>query len=409
MIFGVNTFRTDTVELTILVYVIDWEQRKLGEMLGSFEYGINASAKKYDGHNKYLRITDIDDTSHKLLRDNLTTPNIDIGEVSKYKLKTGDIVFARTGASVGKTYIYNDNDGNVYYAGYLIRGEIKDNFNAEFIFQNTLTDKYANFIRITSQRSGQPGVNVKEYSNYKLFAPKFQDQNKIGLLLNKLDNTVALQQRMLKQLNTLKKAMLQKMFADQNYHKPELRFNGFSEDWEQRKLEKIFKERKEKSGSKALLSVSINNGVTPFNESGRKNNSSKDKHNYRVVKPGDIAYNSMRMWQGALGVSNLEGIVSPAYTVITPTKNEDPYFYYYMFKKQSSLNIFQRNSQGLTSDTWNLKFPLLKLISFYTTNTEEQMKIAKLLLSVDKTITLQQKKLNNLNSLKEFLLQTMFI
>ena len=190
---------------------------------------------------------------------------------------------------------------------------------------------------------------------------------------------------------------------------PKVRFKGFTDEWEQQKSEEIFKERKEKSDNKQLLSVSINNGVTLFDETGRKNNSSKDKHNYRLVLPGDIAYNSMRMWQGALGVSNLEGIVSPAYTVITPKQNEEAYFYYYMFKRKSSLDTFQRHSQGLTSDTWNLKFPLFKSIIFYTTNAKEQTRIASLLLKLDTVITLQQKQIDKLNSLKKSLLQNMFI
>lgn len=236
-----------------------------------------------------------------------------------------------------------------------------------------------------------------------------EEQKMIGDILKKVSEIITLQQHKLDQLNTLKKGLLQKMFADKKHPQPELRFKGFSGDWEQQKSEKIFKERKEKSDNKQLLSVSINNGVTLFDETGRKNNSSKDKHNYRLVLPGDIAYNSMRMWQGALGVSNLEGIVSPAYTVITPKQNEEAYFYYYMFKRKSSLDTFQRHSQGLTSDTWNLKFPLFKSIIFYTTNAKEQTRIASLLLKLDSVITHQQKQIDKLNSLKKSLLQNMFI
>ena len=95
-----------------------WEQRKLGECMNSFAYGLNAAAKEYDGMHKYIRITDIDDETHNFIQSNLTSPDIDFNmDVSDYKLNVGDIVFARTGASVGKTYLYNPNDGDLYYAG----------------------------------------------------------------------------------------------------------------------------------------------------------------------------------------------------------------------------------------------------------------------------------------------------
>lgn len=101
----------------------DWEQRKFGDIAQSFEYGLNAPAKEYDGTNKYLRITDIDDVSRKFNTDNLTSPDIELSTAKNYRLLNGDILFARTGASVGKSFIYRDSDGIVYFAGFLIRLE----------------------------------------------------------------------------------------------------------------------------------------------------------------------------------------------------------------------------------------------------------------------------------------------
>ena len=87
-----------------------WEQRKLGEMSYSFEYGLNAAATEFDGKNKYIRITDIDDESRAFSQSNLTSPDTDFTNADNYKLKEGDILFARTGASVGKSYIYRASD-----------------------------------------------------------------------------------------------------------------------------------------------------------------------------------------------------------------------------------------------------------------------------------------------------------
>lgn len=173
----------------------DWEQRKLGDIASSFEYGLNAAAKEYDGENKYIRITDIDDNTHEFLTDNLTSPDIDLTGADNYKLTEGDILFARTGASVGKSYIYRNSDGLVYYAGFLIRARIKEEYDAEFVFQNTLTDRYNKYIAVTSQRSGQPGVNAQEYAEFEIEVPKKEEQTKIGTYFRNIDHLITLHHR----------------------------------------------------------------------------------------------------------------------------------------------------------------------------------------------------------------------
>ena len=192
---------------------------------------------------------------------------------------------------------------------------------------------------------------------------------------------------------------------------PKLRFKGFTDDWEQCKLGDVFAERSEKSqdGNEELLSVTLKDGVIKSKSLDRKNTASHDKRNYKLVIPNDIAYNSMRMWQGALGVSKFSGIVSPAYTVIKLRNQlENPYFYQYYFKKNEMLNVFRKNSQGLTSDTWNLKYPLFSRIRFFTASTREQQQISSLLYLLDQTITLHGEKKRQLERLKSALLQKMF-
>ena len=193
----------------------DWEQRKLGDVIERFEYGLNAAAIDYDGVHKYIRITDIDDVSHKFLESNLTTPKIDFQntDAEMYKLKEGDILFARTGASVGKTYLYDINDGDLYFAGFLIRGRVSSSNNSKFVYQNTLTENYDLFIKITSQRSGQPGVNSKEYAEFKLYIPSKEEQDKISSVLTDFDNLITLHQRKLKKLKKLKEAYLDELFV----------------------------------------------------------------------------------------------------------------------------------------------------------------------------------------------------
>jgi type I restriction enzyme S subunit len=191
----------------------EWEEKKLGEVSLSLEYGLNAAACDYDGKNKYIRITDIDDETHELMLDALTTPDVDLENSKKYILQEGDILFARTGASVGKSYRYKASDGIVYFAGFLIRARIKPEYDSEFVFLNTLTDHYKKYIGITSQRSGQPGVNAQEYGEFITLMPSLPEQRLIGTFFSSLDHLLTLHQRELTKLQNIKKALLAKMFV----------------------------------------------------------------------------------------------------------------------------------------------------------------------------------------------------
>lgn len=178
--------------------------------------------------------------------------------------------------------------------------------------------------------------------------------------------------------------------------KPKIRFQGYTEDWEQRKLGEVLKERTERAqGGEELLSVTIANGVIRQADSEKRNIASEDKSNYKIVRKGDIPYNSMRMWQGAVGNSEYDGIVSPAYTVLVPTDEANAKFFMEYFRKENSLQLFQRWSQGLTSDTWNLKYPTLSLMRFSMPSIEEQNRIAGYFEQLDHLITLHQRKLFN--------------
>ncbi|MDV2566250.1 restriction endonuclease subunit S [Levilactobacillus brevis] len=189
---------------------------------------------------------------------------------------------------------------------------------------------------------------------------------------------------------------------------PQLRFKGFTNPWEKRRLGERFAERVDRSGDGEMLSVTIANGVVLANSLDRKDNSSSDKSNYKVVKKDDIAYNSMRMWQAASGVSKYDGIVSPAYTVLVPANGESSTFFGYQFKQTEMKQIFQRNSQGLTSDTWNLKYPLLSRIKTSAPERTEQIKIGEFLTKLDNLIAVNQRKLAKLKELKQGYLQKMF-
>lgn len=183
-------------------------------------------------------------------------------------------------------------------------------------------------------------------------------------------------------------------------------------EWHSAILADLFDERSERAnGNEELLAVTINSGVVKRDEIELKDNSSKDKSNYKKVLKDDIAYNTMRMWQGASGVSEYNGIVSPAYTIVylrEPHKNNIGFWGYY-FKTTKLINAFQRNSQGLTSDTWNLKYPQFEKIAVLVPCYEEQCKIVDFLDILQAEIGSQEKALDTLIRQKKSILNVMFI
>lgn len=191
--------------------------------------------------------------------------------------------------------------------------------------------------------------------------------------------------------------------------KPKIRVKGCLDDWDNIPLGKLFRESNDRSSDGELLSVSLRYGVVKASLNGRFDNSSEDKSHYKVVNIGDIAYNTMRMWQGACGVSNFNGIVSPAYTVITPLSNLVQTFFIRLFKNKRTLKSFRVNSQGLTSDTWNLKYPLFREINVYYPISQSEQKLISTFFDVlDNKMEIVISRLASLKQVKEASLQAMF-
>ena len=195
---------------------------------------------------------------------------------------------------------------------------------------------------------------------------------------------------------------MQQIFAQK------LRFD-YDDEWKTVKIKDIFDERSEKGfDDLELLSVTLNDGVIKRSEIEGKDNSNDNKSNYKHVLPEDIVYNSMRMWQGASGVSSYEGIVSPAYTILIP-KNVYSKFFGYYFKIPEMIHQFKKYSQGLTSDTWNLKYPLISEIKLKIPSINEQKEITKLFETIDDKIEIIQNNIFEVTNFKKGLLQQMFV
>ena len=152
----------------------------------------------------------------------------------------------------------------------------------------------------------------------------------------------------------------------------------------------------------------MNDGVIPRFEIEGKDNSSEDKSNYKIVRKGDMVYNSMRMWQGANGISPCDGIVSPAYTVLMPKQTINNGYFAAFFKNTNLINEFRKNSQGMTSDTWNLKYPQIKTIKVWIPSIAEQDKVSELFRVLDERIDAQAQLVDSLKKYKRGLLQVIF-
>ena len=387
-----------TYKFYFLIYSISWEQRKLGDLSSSFEYGLNAAAKEYDGENKYIRITDIDDDSREFKQEDITSPDTDLSSAENYRLSEGDVLFARTGASVGKSYIYKASDGLVYYAGFLIRARIKPKYNSEFVFQNTLTGDYEKFIKVTSMRSGQPGVNAQEYSQYQIMVPSKPEQDKISNCLRNLDNLITLHQRKYDKLLSIKKSMLEKMFPRDGSKFPEIRFSGFTDPWEQRKVGELLIERNEQSPMSIeypLMAFIANEGVAPKGERYDRSSLVTDTENkqYKRTEFGDFIYSSNNLETGSIGLNKYgKACISPVYSIFQPTGIADSDFLGRRLVRKDFINAMVKWRQGVIYGQWRIHESDFLKIEISVPSVKEQRKIGAYLDDLDHLITLHQRK-----------------
>lgn len=183
----------------------EWEKCKLGDIATGFDYGMNAPAKVFDGVNKYIRITDIDEASSTYNDSDIVSPDGTLTDT--YLVNERDILLARTGASTGKSYLYKKTDGKLYFAGFLIRANVPEH-NPYFVFSQLHTHRYWKWVSIMSARSGQPGINSQEYSTFPIYTTSIQEERKISKLLSLLDERIATQSKLIEDLKKLKSAII---------------------------------------------------------------------------------------------------------------------------------------------------------------------------------------------------------
>lgn len=275
-------------------------------------------------------------------------------------------------------------------------------FMAEFLNSSPRVKKKLSVLAVGTS---QVVLSFEALKAAKFDLPCKDEQDKIAAFLECLNTRIENQRTLVVALKKYKRGLLSQLIAQKKAF-------DTSGEWKTVKLGQIFKERTERAkGNETLLAVTISNGVQQRDEIDLKDNSSDDKSNYKCVYIGDIAYNTMRMWQGASGVSPYNGIVSPAYTIVTPIRPDlhNMTFWAYYFKYSPLVQTFQKYSQGLTSDTWNLKFPQFSEIAVTMPPISEQDKIAECLSVFDEHCKCEDEKLQALLQVRTSLLQQLFI
>lgn len=393
-----------------------WEEKTLGELCAPLTYGMNAAATKFDGENRYIRITDIDDETHALLPNDIVSPSGELDD--KYLVKKGDILLARTGASTGKSFLYHPKDGKLFYAGFLIKAHVLPSSDDYFIYSQTLTDRYWKWVKTASMRSGQPGINANEYASYSFAVPSLPEQRKIADFLSAVDAVIAAQQAEVDAWEQRKKGVMQKLFSQ------EVRFKADDGSefpaWESATVGELFTFVTEKNKDGHINNVITNSaerGLVPQREYFDKDIAvDGNTKGYTVIRKGDFVYNPRKSTSAPFGPFNIYernevGIVSPLYTCLTPYDDEmAPYLAWYFKTNRWHPYIVTHGAQsGARHDRVGMTVALMEGIPVLLPSLPEQRKIADCLASMDEVIQKSKGELAKWRKLKKGLLQQMFV
>ena len=386
-------------EIRFAGFTDPWEQRKLGEL---FEESDERASDR-----EILSVSVANGIYPASESDRETNPG---ASLANYKIvHFGDVVYNSMrmwqGAVDASRY-----DGIVSPAYVVARpnSEVYARFFARLLRQPMLLKQYQQVSQGNSKDTQV--LKFDDFASIGISMPASEnEQRRIGGFFDRLDSLITLHQRKYDKLVVFKKSMLEKMFPKDGESVPEIRFAGFTDPWEQRKLGELFEESDERASDREILSVSVANGIYPASESDRETNPGASLANYKIVHFGDVVYNSMRMWQGAVDASRYDGIVSPAYVVARPNSEVYARFFARLLRQPMLLKQYQQVSQGNSKDTQVLKFDDFASIGISMPASEnEQRRIGGFFDRLDSLITLHQRKLELLQNIKKSLLDKMF-
>nr|WP_276512664.1 MULTISPECIES: restriction endonuclease subunit S [Lactococcus] len=395
------------------MFFYDWEQRKLSDLM-TFSNGINAPKENYGTGTKMISVMDILNPLPMKYDNILNSVAVDKKIEDKNKVEKGDLIFVRSSEiveEVGWAKAYKE-DHYALYSGFAIRGKRISSYNAYFI---ELTLNYANRKEIKRRAGGSTRFNVSQeiLNSLNVLTPSISEQNQIDLFFTKIDDTITLHQRKLDKLKQLKQGYLQQLFPKPGETVPKIRFANFEGEWEERKLKQLGEIQTGNTPSTKDSSNYAKNGilwVTPTDidsliiSDTAKKLSEKGQTKARIAKAGSILVTSIAsIGKNALAKTDMG--FNQQINSLTPSSENDSYFLLTQSEKWSEM--MQRNAAAGTMQIVN-KSEFSNIVT-EVPKLDEQGQIGNFFAKLDQTITLQLSKINKLKSIKQALLQKMFI
>ena len=400
----------------------DWEQRKLGE-LGSLKNGMNFSKEAMGIGFPFVNLQNIFG-NNVIDVTNLGKAMASDSQLKDYNLLNGDVLFVRSSVKlegVGEAALVPQNLENTTYSGFIIR--FRDEYGLDNNFKRFLfgIESVRNQIMAQATNSANKNISQTVLENLCLKIPNKSEQEKIGLYFSNLDHLITLHQRKCEETKTLKKYMLQKMFPQNGHSVPEIRFSGFTEDWEQRKLGELGSLKNGMNFSKEAMGIGFpfvnlqnifGNNVIDVTNLGKAMASDSQLKDYNLLN-GDVLFvrSSVKLegvGEAALVPQNLENTTYSGFIIrFRDEYGLDNNFKRFLFGIESVRN--QIMAQATNSANKNISQTVLENLCLKIPNKSEQEKIGLYFSNLDHLITLHQHKCEELQNIKKFMLKNMFI
>ncbi|WP_285050308.1 restriction endonuclease subunit S [Lactococcus garvieae] len=380
-------------ELRFKGFTDDWEERKLGQYTKLITKGTTPKDKTGIGDVNFVKVENI--TNGKIYPINKIKQNEHDNYLKRSRLEEKDILFSIAG-TLGRTAIVNKSilPANTNQALAIIRGY---DFDTNFLITSLAGNVVKEYIQRNPTVGAQPNLSLEQVGNLLVNTPNAEEQQKIGAFFQSIDDTIALHQRKLDMLKEQKKGYLQKMFPKNGAKVPELRFAGFADDWEERKLnENVENIGTGRSSFKAGLDYSEQTPYEVLGSTSVISYSDSFDHSGNFVLTARVGANAGNLYKHSGNVKISDN------TVYIQSKNLE--FIFYLLTKYDLKKLAFGTGQPLikASELKNLKL-------FFPKTFGEQQKIGSYFKQLDETIALHQRKLDLLKEQKKGFLQKMFV
>lgn len=353
----------------------------------------------------YLRVANVQD-GHFDLTD-IKSITVNRKDIDRYKVLPDDVLLTEGGDfdKLGRGHVWTGEIRDCLHQNHIfvVRCDSTRLLPRFFAYQTASPHGRAYFLGCSKQTTNLASINSTQLREFPVLLPDLAEQLRIVLVLETWDRAIEQTQKLIDAKLQLKRGLMQQLMTGKT------RFAAFKRAQRaEYHLGDLFTERVEIDGDHLpLLSITSDKGIVLRDDLAKKDTSPEDKGKYKRILPGDIGYNTMRMWQGVSALSSIEGIVSPAYTVVTPGREITGDFAAYLFKLPETIHLFHRYSQGLVNDTLNLKFPLFAKVQVTIPIIAEQKKIVSCLKAIDTEIEVCRKLLANYQHQKRGLMQVL--